>query len=405
MAGFTARVQTSTINFWIKQVIEPIYRKSVVMGFLKSKGRMKMKSGGTALSWPVRFYRRKIRNILLGATQRSFPNTSTEVHASLPWYGYDMGESIQKIEKLINQNAGPSQIYDLVRRTVEALAGDFTEDLRLRLWGDGTQTGTDLMGILSLIGGSATPNDGIYNGLGSYYLVCDNGVNANLARVGATGYAGTAEGYFSGFPTQTYAGLSTTLGNRVNDWTNGGNTTVCWPAGYFSPSFNFWSPLMVDYNNVGFDPDPAVSTTAHVWKSQWQEAFNAMTSYLGILQKQPVDMVVLNTELLRKAKDSLIGTQRIVVTDTSEARSLGFKSLEYNGCEMIDEYGVPVGMGVGMTWDKLEWHSLQGQLIERTEDTDIVTSENLYLLDSYGQLKCESPANFGFLLPITPQGS
>ena len=398
---YTARISTSTINKYVKQEIAPIFRKSVLLGMLKARGRIKYKVGGLNIVWPVRYLRRPIRNILGAVTSTSFPNTSTKIQATMPWAAYDMGESIAKLEKLVNQGS-EVQIYNLYESVLKELLADFTEQWRLRLWQDGTQATGELMGILSMFGGSSTPTvDGIYNGAGTY--------TASTGRDGAynatTGTGGTSAWWCCNASNNTtYAGVSTALGAKVNDYSNS-DTTQNYPLGYFSPGYNFFSPLYIDYNSKKFVPNSQISSTRNGWDTQWQQAINALGTYQGILQNQPIDCIVLDPNLMRQAQDSTIAQQRFVVSDSSEMRSLGFKTLEYNGVELLTEFGVPAGMGFSLQFDKLNYYCMQSQLIERTEDTDVVTSEDLIKFDNYGQLWAESPAYFGALVPASTAGT
>ena len=374
---YTARVMTSTINRYVKQEIAPIFRKSVLLGLLKARGRIKYKVGGLNIVWTVRYLRRQLRDVLGAVTATEFPNVSTKIQATMGWAAYDMGESIAKMEKLVNQGS-EVQIYNLYESVLKELLGDFTEQWRLRLWQDGTVTGTGLMGILSMFGGSSTPTgDGIYSNAGSY--------SRSTAQDGTTPWWCCSPNN-----STTYAGISTALGAKVSDYSNP-NTAENYPKGSFSPGLNFFTPLYIDYNSRAFTPNPAFNTGIHCWDQQWQQAFNALTTYMGTLQKEQPNVVVLDPDLYMRAENSTIGQQRFVVTDSSETRVLGFKSVEYNGQELLYEYGVPSGMAFALNIDKLNYYCMQGQLIERTEDEDIVTSEDLVKFDNYGQLWAESP--------------
>jgi hypothetical protein len=406
---FPIRVSTSTLNRYIKAKIEPIYRKSVLLGLLKARGSIKYNmSGAPNVVVPVRWLRRGIRDVSGPVTSTTFPNTSTYVHAAFGWAGYDLGESITKLEVLVNKSS-EVQIYNLLERVISELAGDFTEQWRLRLWQDGNITGTGLMGILSMFGGSSTPtgpvDSPIYNGCGTYTPL----------------KISTSTNWWACAPSATYGGISTALGAKVNDYVGSdglaaGASVTNFPVGNsFSPGYNFYSPLMVDYNSHQFNPNPAMLGTGssfvsggvgiHSWDTQWQQSFNALTTYMNILQSTPVDLVVLDPDLYRRAEDSMIAQQRFVVVESSQTRSLGFKSVEYNGTELMSEFGVPAGMGFALNFSKLHYYALQGDLMEKEEDEDIVTSESLKKISSYGQLWADSPAYFGALVPGVAAGT
>ena len=127
--------------------------------------------------------------------------------------------------------------------------------------------------------------------------------------------------------------------------------------------------------------------------------------YLTLLQRDKPDMLILDADLLRRAQNSTIAQQRFVVTGASEAKSLGFDTLEYNGYEFATEYGVPPGCGIIFTFDKMQMLSWQGDWMERIEDKDPTTSEDLYKVDAYWQMKFESPAHFALLAPVSTAGT
>jgi hypothetical protein len=243
------------------------------------------------------------------------------------------------------------------------------------------------MGLLSLFGGSSTPARGKYTNPGTYTpITCADGFTT----------------WWACNPSQTYAGVSTALGNKVNDWSHD-NTAEAWPMGDYSEGYNYNSPLMVDYNATQFTPSDGTANRS--WSTQWQGAFNALVTYMGLLHDMPVELVVWHGDLERQAKDSLVGNQRFIVSDSSPTRALGFKSLEYNGVETMSEWGVPNGMGFALNFEKMSLKNWQSQLIEKEDDHDIVTSDDLHKLDNYSQLICDSAGFFGALVPGIAEGT
>jgi hypothetical protein len=395
-----AGITTSTINDYMKAVSEPIYRESILLGFLRKRKRIKFRQTGPNFVWPVRYYRQKWRQIQGAVTATQYANIAPEIQLTLGMAGWDMGRSCTKAEKLANQ-AGETQIYDLIGRILDQLVGDFTEQLRLSLWSDGTLNPGGMMGLMSIFGATTTPSaDGFYiNPNTSAYTLPT--VSTNTV---ANGY------WWAANPGQTYAGQSLALGSKVSDYSSptdsGGTNLYAFPQGTFSPGYNFLSPLIVDYNSHYWTPNPqdfAGGATAgtHEWESCWQQAVNAAFTYLQLLQRDKPDLVVLDADLLRRAKDSTIGQQRFEVTGTSEARSIGIETLSYNGHEFATEYGVPPGCAFILNLGKVMLRSWQGDLMERTTDKDPTTSEDLYKVDTYIQNQIDSPANIAGLFPIT----
>jgi hypothetical protein len=372
------------------------------MGFMRKFGRMKFGAEVAAknISWNVSWMRRKTQKVGGPVMDLKFPNTSTEVQASLGWSGRALGESIAELEKLINQNS-KTRIYDLVKYTIERLGKDFVEDYRLYLWQDGNQSSGELMGILSMFGGSSTPNNGVYNSLGSF---------TPLTPVGGTNAQGGS--YFwscQNASPPTYAGLSTALGAKVNSWT--APTSSAWPVGTGDYGYNYYTPLIVDYNSKAFTPDnpsgASLSTSGvqHSWPYQFNQACNRLLRYLEILQGEKPDVILCDPELLAQAADSTLNKQRFVVEEGALSKDTGIEVISYNGAKFASEYGVPAGFAAAIPFARLNFYGLHKQLIGRMEDTDIVTAEDLYRLSSYNQMWAESPAYFGGLVPATAAGT
>jgi len=394
--GGPIRINTSTLNAWIKEEISPIFRKSVLLAMIQAKKKIKYNCGGDKVAWNMRYLRRAVNKITGAVTSTSFPNVSTKIPVVLDWAGYDMGESVTKLERLKNQGADV-KIYDLIQSVLAELLPDFMESWRMKLWQDGTQAADELMGLLSIFGGSSTPNaEGTYNNPGSY--------------THSHGKDGTSY-WWCCTPNNstTYAGISTALGAKVNDYVNT-DTTQNYPLGQFSTGYNFNSPLYIDYNSPKFSPNPqlyvdGVTTPVHCWESQWQQSCGRLQTWMGTLHNRPIDAIILDPDLFSRAQDSMISGQRFNVVESSEMRAVGIKDFEFNGTSFAYEYGVPSGMGFAIPFDQLEYRCMQGQLVERAEDQDIVTSENLYRYDTYGQLICKAAGFFGALVPATTQGT
>lgn len=354
-----ARITTSVINAYMRNRIEPIFRKDVLMAMLKSKGRLTFNAHGAKLDWKPKFRRQDIVPGDGNPVSISFPQMNKRKVAQLEWVNYNLGASWNKYEELISQNK-ETALFKIAEDVVKDMADDFMESFRLKLYTDS----------------SVAANSRDLSGLETMFAV--NGVIAS----------GTV-----GSPNDTYAGLSTVLGNYGGDWT--ADTGKAWPTGTGSPEYCFWSPIVVDYTNSGW------AATTKTWPNTWQEALNYAVTYGEQLQRQSFDLILLNSELLRQAKDSLIGKQTLEVTQNSELVKLGHKTIQFNGIEMASEYGVPSGVGYLLSFDKMELLSLQGQLVGKMDDSDITTAQQLRAMDFYGQLKFEAPSYFAKVAAIS----
>lgn len=390
MAGFSmpGRVQTSTLNAWLKQIEEPIYHENPLMAIMRKRGLIhyNAKAIGKTFNWNVKVFRRQIEKITGDQQENSFPATNTKVQATLPWCGHDIKEQIGWLEKKINANS-ETKLYDIKEDMLRELMEDYMDGLGLKMWQDGTIEGDSLYGVMSLYGASSTITaDEAYNGIGTYTPIVPTD--------------GTSPWWACNI-NRTYAGLVTALGEKVNSYTGNAAGSIAWPYGQFSTGYHYWHPIVGDYNSSYFTP---TTGSTHSWNTQWQQSLNAVTTYHSKLHKVPIDMFIIDADLMVRAENSLLDKQRFTVSDSSEMRSLGFKTLEYNGLEMLPGYGVPDGMVCGFTFSKMEMLLLQNQLVEKEDDHDIYTSADLYKLSSGHQMKFASPAYFPALVPASAEG-
>lgn len=132
----TPRIDVQTLNAYIRRKIEPIYRASVLLGMLKSKGRLSFNKDGKAVEWRPRYKRRAITAGAATPSTRTFSPTTTKKAASLPWRTYWMGETISKAEKLMQQSRDVA-LFRIVNEIVDEMTGDFNEAFRAELYIDG----------------------------------------------------------------------------------------------------------------------------------------------------------------------------------------------------------------------------------------------------------------------------
>lgn len=342
-----ARVDVATINKHVKKLTEPIFRKRGFMALLRKKGRITFNNAGKKFDWRARFRRHSPEAYDdMGAV--SFPRTNLWKTCELPYRAYSVGESFSKFEKLANGNTDEALIK-IVSEATKALSDSMNEFFADQLVLDGNSTAyTSIHGLESWFSVSGTT----CNSLASY---CGN-------------------------PNDTYAGLSTALGNYGGSWTG------AWPAGVGSCEFNFFSPLVVDTHNALW------TASTKTWPNDCREALRYGTLYLQTLQNQNLDAILLNPELYRQLLDSTEDKEQIQLTAASEAVALGFRSVTYDGVPIISEYGVPADTGYGLVMDKLELRSMQSQLFMVDEDQEIDNKTSKMSLDFFGNLSIESPA-------------
>jgi hypothetical protein len=95
-------------------------------------------------------------------------------------------------------------------------------------------------------------------------LYVDGNASGNEGRIHGfeswLGNSGAATNGYVATPSDTYAGLSTTLGNYGGTWSTPPRNTN-WPDGKGDPEYDFWSPLLVDYTDTAWKAAPRPGPT------------------------------------------------------------------------------------------------------------------------------------------------
>jgi hypothetical protein len=358
----TAQINTTTIDNYLRIKVEPIFKLSYLLNELKARGQILHNQHGKTTVWFPRFRRRTITPGSGNPVNIAFPNVNVRKEVSLPWRHYQLGESIPYISILQNQNR-ETAIFSIVQDTIDGGAEDFMEDFRRKVFFDGNAgTGKDIHGLESIFS---------VNGLVTDSMVGD--------------------------PNDSYAGLSTALGVS-GSWTP--DSDDGWPTGSGATEYHWWSPLVVDYQNSGW------TGTVKDWTTTWQQVLNYALMYQGILQKKEVDVVLLNPELFRQAKDSLQSTQRFILSERSKPTDVGFKRLSYEDVEFATEYSVPDGVGYLLNLNEIELRCMTAQLVETQQDTDITSGgQRLFSFQFYGNMLIKAPSFQAKLQPISALGT
>ncbi len=365
-----ARLKLSLIAEEIRKKVEPIFRNHVLMGALRGHGRITYNHSSDEVKWHPRVLRRPLVPGIGNVTETTFGQTNTRIEMTLPWRMYEMGESTTKFERLASKDRATS-LYQAIQRVVEEMSEDFVEGFNDELFVDGNASGSKRI-----------------HGLESIYGI-DN--NTDLVNLNSSGNGVVGE------PSDSYAGKDTDLAALGGDWTPDDDKE--WPTGTGKTEYCALSPIIVDYNNTNLGGDTAN------FASQWQHALNYLLTYGETLQKQTYDLILLNPDLMRQAKDSLIGQERFVASAKTKLTDLGFKTLSYENTEITMSYGVPSGVGYALRFEKMSLRSMQSQLVMPESDFDIVTSQKLHKLDCYCQMVFETPAFFGKLQGLSTAGT
>lgn len=358
------RIAETTIRQYIRQEEVNILRSRKLLALLQSRGRITFGHDGAMLDWKVRYKRAPMTGYADGDTL-SFARQERHKTAALDWRGYSATDSVTKFERL--QNRSMEAIVKVVSQVAEMLKDDVRDHFGEELYVDGNAAG----------------NTKKIHGLESFF--------------GNSG-ASPATGAVVALPSDTYAGLNTSLGNYGGAWsTSGGNST--WPIGTGDAHYDFWSPLIVDYNNANW---PA---TTDNWANNCVDAIRFALVHTRAKNKNArgqTDAVFLDNEMYRQFLNTNDAKQQIRITRGEKVGlvALGFTdTVNFDGTDVTSEYGIPVNVGYGVSLDNMELCSMQDQLFVPESDLEISTKSNRFSIDFFGDLKC-NPRPFFKLLGL-----
>jgi hypothetical protein len=337
-----------------------VMRNRKITALLKEKGRINYDKFGDLLDWKVQWKENPIQAMGMGQTMTFAPVDRFKT-AQLEWRGYASTDALYKKEKLMNRSE--AQIINLYSETTKLLLNDIKSQFQAEFYIDGNATG----------------NDNRMHGIESF-----------MSSSGASATAPT------GTPNDSYSGLTCGLADYGGTWT--GN----WPDGNGDASYDFWSPLLVDYTSAVANTaalggwNAATKTWANTCKEALRYAILFTQKNRGL--EDQLDAIFLNTTLYRQYLDTLDDKERITIQKNASDSSLiklGFRDvINFDGVDVTSEFDVPSSTGYGFNIDKMELNSLQSQLFVPTgPDWDIATSSWRYLIDVYGNMRF-NPRNF-----------
>lgn len=349
---------SAVISEYIRKVTPNIFRKRVVPAMLQARKRVSYNHHGTQMEWPVRYRRVPMNRFSMFGTQ-NFQVQNKHLTAALPWRYYVIAESYTKQQQLMTQ--GNEAIVKLYEGLVDSLIDDITDAFAEELYVDGNASGsTDrIHGFESALGNS-----------------------------------GAAAGGYIGTPSDTYAGLSTVLGNYGGTLSSG-----TWPhTAIASAQYDFWSPVIVDYT------DTAWSATTKTW-----EYTNIEAMRFGIVNSQRnktrLDAYVLPGDMYRLFLNTNDPKEQVTVvlnSDRPKIASLGWgETQNFDGIEITWEYGCTANVGYGLAFDEIELRSQQKQLfVAEAKDFDLAGYAHRIAVDFAGNLKL-NPRTLVKLVAIT----
>jgi len=350
MASSWSREANTTISNYFKTVEDATLRRRIVLAMLMDKGKILYNQHGTDLVWRVKYRQAPTVGLSDGMGFGSISQQDRWKTATLDWRAFGTSDAIGKMEQL--KNDGPQAIVRVVKQMAQSLAYDMETSFAEQLYVDGNASG----------------NESTLHGFNSF-----------------TSVSGGATAGFVGINNDTYAGLSTTLGNYGGSW-----SADSWPlAGTGDTTYDFWTPVVIDYS------DTAWTASTKTWPNTCLEAMRA-----GIMAVQKngamLDLITLDLQMFRQFKDKVQAEEQINVTrgagDSAPYR-LGFKDvIFFDGTEVGWEYGVPVdsngnGQGFGWSFDIVELLCMQDRMFVTAQDTKVDEQTYRVTVDFFGNLK------------------
>jgi len=357
------RHAVSTLAKHITELEDAHLRNYALPAQLQSAGRFMFNQSGRGFDWRVQYKRHSV-SANTGVNRRNFTPKNLYKLAYLEDRGYMATDSISTLEVL--QNRGPEAIGNLFQNFVERIVNSMDQVLAGQYF----------------IDGSATANEDFWDGLLSMFET--NGT-VNYST-GAQRTANQAD--YVGYPNDTYAGLSTVLGNYGGSNESG----VIWPDGDSDPQYDFWSPIIVVGNSSRF------SGTSNLFSEQADEAFRYAITHSGKLGGKAArpTTVLMARGMYNDLKNLISAKEEIAVTDTNSLRALGFRDvISLDGVELTYDNGVPAHNAFGMSYENITIRSLYGELMHQEgPQYDMDDQIHKAVVSVLGNIKFNSPRNF-----------
>ena len=352
-------IGTTIVNYLREEELDT-FRKFKVFAALEASGNVVMNQGGRGINWQIRYRNQPVMGNS-GETPRVFSRQNLWQTAELPYRGYQVTDAIYKKEML--ENRGQQALVNVAGNMASRLKESMEQHLAKEVYIDGNAAGNELR----------------FHGLESFF-----GVNGTInISTGAQRSANAADMF--GYPSDTYAGLSTQLGAVAGSQISG-----VWPNGVADPEYDYYSPIVVNYTSTAFG------------NSTWLDNCIVATRQ-GIHQtkrndtkESEIDMVILDRKMYIEYMNKLESKERVIATRTNGLRSYGFRDVfEQDGVEITSEYSVPSNCGYGFSIENMELRCMEGTLMTAegpfyNEDMQSYR----YVVSVLANLRFRSPRNF-----------
>jgi hypothetical protein len=372
-----ARSAATTLAQHVRDEEQAWMRSFSIGALIEANGQILYNQSGRGFDWPVRYRRHNLEGNT-GETSRNFVRRNLWQNPYLEFRGYQAVDSIT--EKELQENRGDEAIVRLWDNFTSRLEESVKQGLAPEFFVDGNATGNTERwhGFESFMGWTQT---------------------VTISTAGAT--ARTAnDADLVAYPNDTYAGLSTVLGNYGGE----GDSAQSWPQGQADPEFDFWSPLIFAYNSTATNYPTAGDTFA----TQGDEVLRLANIHC---QRNSMPGGQMSTVILDRGKyaeflNVIDGKEQINVNrgQPSELVSLGFRNVvEFDGLEVTWDTAMPANVGYGLNWKNIELRCMYDSIFKSEGPYyDEFTQRYNVAVKSLSNLKFSSPRNFVKLVDSTP---
>ena len=370
-----ARLSATTLAQHLTDIENATMREHPFLLLLQNNGLIKYNDYGNGFDWSVKFRKPDVQGFD-GENPIDFKSKNIHKKAKLEWRGYVSTETMSEKEFLANRDQAA------IVKTFDNMINELTESMEQFL---PTECFKD---------GSAAGNEHCWHGFETMY-----GYDGTLnVTTGEQRTANAAD--IVAYPSGTYAGISTELGEYGGDQRLSPNgQAAVWPNYVADPEFDFWSPLIVNYNSTAF------SAQTHDWVNQGHEAVSYAITHAQRNQnmKEHTTQAFMARNLWQPFTTKIRDKERIAVTSSLALRSLGFtNTIEWDGCEFTWDNAVPQSECYGIPLKLCQLRCMRSKLLypegpiwnfeKRRFQAAVTTLSNL---------RFKSPRNFWKTAPLT----
>ena len=350
MANEWSAVVNTTTAKYLRGAADLTIRERIVFAMMNRRKRISYNHSGTEVKQQVKFALPEVEPYAGGAID--FEPSDKYRQLTLDWRGYKVKDTMTEKERLMNR--GVPALINRYAQIMKDMRQSLEDQFGAEVFNDGG-TNTDRLDGIETFMGTGT----------------------------------TADGDAIAQPSDTYGGLSTTLGGVAGTWSSdlstypNANAETDWPSGSGDTEYDFLSPRCMNFSSSS-----AWGTGASTWLANCERVIRKaiLWTRLGTGKTNRTELCLLADDLYYDYMNKQEAKQRIIVP-YKEVQDLGFDGAKQEGVSIVTEYGITPSRGYLWNMDKCELRCMYGQLfVPRGPERDIRTDSYLFLMGFFGNL-------------------